>query len=107
MSEWQSATIVANGIQIHYTRTGGDKPPFVLAHGFSDDGLCWTPVAEQVAVDYDVIMADAAHWILTRPAAGFTGNFCIDDEIVARAGVTDLDRYAVEPGQPLQPDFFV
>ena len=53
------------------------------------------------------IMADAAHWILTRPAAGFTGNFCIDDEIVARAGVTDLDRYAVEPGQPLQPDFFV
>ncbi|MCA8966844.1 MAG: NAD(P)-dependent oxidoreductase [Planctomycetes bacterium] len=53
------------------------------------------------------IMADAAHWILTRPAAEFTGNFCIDDEIVTRAGVTDLDRYAVDPGSSLQPDFFV
>ncbi len=33
-------------IHLHYTRTGGDKPAVVLAHGFSDDGLCWTPVAE-------------------------------------------------------------
>jgi len=31
----------------------------VLAHGFSDDGLCWTPVAEKLAADYDVIMVDA------------------------------------------------
>ena len=32
------------------------------------------------------IMADAAHWILTRPSREFTGNFCIDDEVLARAG---------------------
>ncbi len=72
MSEWQSATIVANGIQIHYTRTGGDKPPFVLAHGFSDDGLCWTPVAEQLAVAYDVIMPDArGHGRSDAPEEGY------------------------------------
>ncbi len=53
------------------------------------------------------IIADAAHWILTQPSREFTGNFCIDDDILARAGVTDLDAYAVEPGQPLQPDFFI
>lgn len=72
MSEWQSAMIVANGIQIHYTRTGGDKPPFVLAHGFSDDGLCWTPVAEQLAADYDVIMPDArGHGRSDAPENGY------------------------------------
>ncbi|HBL88492.1 MAG TPA: short chain dehydrogenase, partial [Alcanivorax sp.] len=34
------------------------------------------------------IMADAAHWILTRPQAECSGNFFIDDEVVRQAGVT-------------------
>jgi pimeloyl-ACP methyl ester carboxylesterase len=59
MSAWQSAELEANGLRLHYTRTGGDKPPLVLAHGFSDDGLCWTPVARALEDDYDVIMVDA------------------------------------------------
>ncbi|MGB0513603.1 MAG: SDR family oxidoreductase [Wenzhouxiangellaceae bacterium] len=53
------------------------------------------------------IMADAAHSILTRPARETTGNFFIDDEVLRQAGVTDLDRYAVDPGQPLAPDLFI
>lgn len=53
------------------------------------------------------IMADAAHFILTQPSREFTGNFCIDDEIMERAGVTDLTAYAVDPSQDLMPDFFV
>jgi citronellol/citronellal dehydrogenase len=53
------------------------------------------------------IMADAAHWILTQPSREFTGQFCIDDEVMAKAGVTDLTKYAVTPGAPLVPDFFV
>ena len=59
MSNWQSNKIETNGLTMHYTRTGGDKPPLVLAHGFSDDGLCWTPVARQLEANYDVIMVDA------------------------------------------------
>ena len=53
------------------------------------------------------IMADAAHAVLTRPAKGFSGNFLIDDEVLAEAGVTDLSRYAVDPSQPLYPDLFL
>ena len=53
------------------------------------------------------IMADAAQWILTRPSRETTGNFFIDDEALAQAGVTDLDKYAVEPGQKLFPDLFL
>ena len=53
------------------------------------------------------IMADAAHVILTRPSREFTGNFCIDDEVLESAGVKDLSHYAVDPGAKLFPDFFV
>ena len=53
------------------------------------------------------IMGDAAHAILNRPSRTCTGNFFIDDEVLASEGVTDLDKYAYAPGTPLMPDFFV
>lgn len=72
MTQWTSDKIVTNGITLHYTRTGGDKPPIVLAHGFSDDGLCWTPVAQQLEADYDVIMVDArGHGRSDAPEQGY------------------------------------
>jgi citronellol/citronellal dehydrogenase len=45
--------------------------------------------------------------VLTRKAAGFSGNFLIDDEVLAEAGVTDLSGYAIDPSQPLYPDLFL
>ncbi|MBA3947156.1 MAG: alpha/beta hydrolase [Herpetosiphonaceae bacterium] len=72
MHSWQAGDIEANGIKLHYTRTGGNKPPVVLAHGFSDDGLCWTPVAEVLAPEYDVIMVDArGHGGSAAPEQGY------------------------------------
>ncbi len=53
------------------------------------------------------IVADTAHFILTRPAKSCTGNFFIDDEVLAAEGITDLSRYAVTPGLPLLLDFFL
>jgi citronellol/citronellal dehydrogenase len=54
------------------------------------------------------IMADAAYVILTSNARECTGNFFIDDEVLAKAGVKDLARYAVTPGnRDFLPDFFV
>jgi len=44
------------------------------------------------------IMADAAHAIFMRTASECTGNFFIDDEVLAEEGITDLDKYAVVPG---------
>jgi len=72
MAPWQSGNIVVNGLTLHYTRTGGAKPPAVLAHGFSDDGLCWTPVAEALETDYDVVMVDArGHGRSAAPEQGY------------------------------------
>jgi len=53
------------------------------------------------------IVADAAWQILTRDARSTTGNFFIDDEVLAAAGATDLSRYAVSPGKALREDLFV
>ncbi len=53
------------------------------------------------------IMADAAHWILCQKAGEVTGNFFIDYEVMEKAGVTDLDRYAVKEGEELLPDLFL
>jgi citronellol/citronellal dehydrogenase len=53
------------------------------------------------------ILADAAHIILSKPSREFSGNFCIDDEILESAGITDLSGYAVDPSATLVPDFFV
>lgn len=53
------------------------------------------------------ILADAACEIFGRDAKTFTGNFIIDDTLLAESGVTDFDKYRVDPSQPLTPDFFV
>ena len=53
------------------------------------------------------IMADAAYVILTKESKEFTGNFCIDDNLLADNGVTDFSQYAEVPFSELAPDFFV
>lgn len=54
------------------------------------------------------ILADAAYLVLTGDAKATTGQFFIDDEVLARHGITDLDKYAVVPGtRDFIPDLFV
>jgi citronellol/citronellal dehydrogenase len=53
------------------------------------------------------ILADAAHIIFSRDARTCTGNFFIDDEVLASEGVTDLSGYLTTPGVDPLPDFFV
>jgi len=53
------------------------------------------------------IVADAFHAIVTRKSRDFTGRFCIDEDLLREAGVSDFDRYAMTPGAELLPDLFV
>ena len=60
MSHWDTALCQTNGINIHYTRTGGNKPPVILLHGLMTNGICcWTGLAHVLENCYDVIMPDA------------------------------------------------
>jgi citronellol/citronellal dehydrogenase len=53
------------------------------------------------------IVADAAYAVFAKPSREFTGNFLIDDNFLAGNGVTDFERYRVDPREPLAEDFFV
>jgi pimeloyl-ACP methyl ester carboxylesterase len=59
MANWISATFHHDGLDLHYVRTGGDKPPLILLHGLAASGACWTPFARLFEDEYDVVMPDA------------------------------------------------
>ena len=91
MLNYTQDDIKVDGVKIHYYRTGGKKPPFILLHGATDSGLCWTPVAELLAKDYDVIMPDAqGHGLSDRIDQNFTDLSHIHQvvELVRELGIT-------------------
>jgi citronellol/citronellal dehydrogenase len=53
------------------------------------------------------IVAEGAYHILRRPATECTGNFFIDEEVLKQEGITDLEKYAVNPQQKLMNDIFL
>jgi citronellol/citronellal dehydrogenase len=96
-----------------------------MAEEFKDDGIAFNTLWPRTAIataavqnllggDDAVqrcrtaeIMADAAHFILTRPSREFTGRFCVDEELLRETGVTDFSQYASVPDSELMPDFFI
>jgi citronellol/citronellal dehydrogenase len=85
------------GVNALWPRTVIDTAALRMLGGMVDPANCRKPE----------ILADAAHCILTSDARETTGNFFVDDEVLAAHGVEDLERYAVSPGEPLLPDFFL
>lgn len=77
---YQSGDVVANGTRLHYYRTGGKKTAMVLLHGVTDDGLCWSPVADALADQFDVVMVDLrGHGKSDAPEDGYTLTVMADD----------------------------
>ncbi|HEY0708780.1 MAG TPA: NAD(P)-dependent oxidoreductase [Polyangia bacterium] len=95
----QAEELRADGIAVNalWPRTVINTAALAMIPGI-DPALCRTPE----------ILADAAALIFARDSRTTTGNFFIDEEVLADAGVTDLDRYAVVPGtQRFLPDLFL
>jgi len=80
MAGWTTGTCEANGINVHYLRTGGDKPAVILLHGLMLNGACWIPLARALEEDYDIIMPDArGHGYSSAPDYGYHYNdLCAD-----------------------------
>ena len=92
MAEWFAGDIRANGIKIHYYRTGGSKLPIVICHGATDNGLCWTPVARVLEDDYDVIMPDSRwHGFSDGPVDGNTPDSQVED-LLGFVHALDLEK---------------
>src|SRR5579884_2541804 len=81
MTQWFEGDVQANGITIHYYRTGGtNKPPILLLHGITDNGQCWSRVAHDLEGSYDLIMTDArGHGRSSSSATGFSTPLLADD----------------------------
>lgn len=92
MNHWQDGFVETNGIRIHYTRTGGDKPQLVLAHGATDNGLCWRRTAQALEGEYDILMLDArGHGLSDKPESGYAPADHAADVVGLIAGL-GLDR---------------
>ncbi len=86
LTHWTETDVLVNGVQLHYYRTGqGDKRPLVLVHGFSDNGLCWTPVARALEAEYDVIIPDMR-------GHGLSARVQPDEKVDMAADVAELIR---------------
>jgi citronellol/citronellal dehydrogenase len=75
------------GVNALWPRTAIDTAALAMIPGV-DVAFCRTPE----------IISDSAYIILNRSSKECTGNFFIDDEVLASEGITDLDKYAVVPG---------
>lgn len=96
---WQAGHVTANGVKLHYHRTGGDKPPVVLAHGITDNGLCWTRLARALAARYDLVMYDArGHGLSDQPGAYLLADHVAD--LIALIHALDL-RHPVVLGHSM------
>jgi citronellol/citronellal dehydrogenase len=85
------------GVNALWPRTAIDTAALAMIPGV-DTAACRTPE----------ILADAAYIILNRPSKECTGNFFVDDEILASEGITDLEKYSVVPGtKDFLLDFFL
>jgi pimeloyl-ACP methyl ester carboxylesterase len=90
MTRWAKGICEANGISIHYLRTGGDKPPIVLLHGLMTNGACWTPVARILEENYDVIMPDArGHGNSSAPNHGYC-YYNLANDVLSLIEILDL-----------------
>jgi citronellol/citronellal dehydrogenase len=82
--EFRKTGIAVNAL---WPRTAIDTAALQMIPGV-DTAACRTPE----------ILADAAYVILNRESKDCTGNFFVDDEVLASVGVTDLEKYSVVPG---------
>lgn len=94
MSNWLEGDLVVGGAPIHYYRTGGGGKSIVLVHGFTDNGLCWTPVARELEASYDLVMVDARGHGRSAPVAA-TPTVDIVADLASVIEQLALDRPAV------------
>jgi N-formylmaleamate deformylase len=73
-------TVIVNRTKLHYFHKGiADKPVLVLVHGFSDNGLCWEPVAEELKDACDIYMPEMrGHGLSERVQPGVKFDMAAD-----------------------------
>jgi N-formylmaleamate deformylase len=89
MSDWFEGDVIANGIKVHYHRTGTPgKPALLLLHGVTASGRVWVRVAREMQDEYDIVMTDArGHGQSDDLSGGFSLSMLADDAAGVIAGL--------------------
>ncbi len=95
MGIWSQGTVSANGLEVFYRRTGGDKPPMLLLHGYTDNGACWRSVTQALEADYDIIMPDARGHGRTSGPLGAMNTDLLAQDAAAIIRALDLGKTIV------------
>jgi len=82
----------------HFRRTGIAINALWPRTAIDTAALQMIPGVDTAACRTPEILADAAYVILNRESKDCTGNFFVDDEVLASVGITDLEKYSVVPG---------
>lgn len=91
---WEAGFVEANGIRLHYGRTGAGsgKPVLVLVHGVADSGACWASLSGRLEDTYDVVFYDVrGHGLSDKPASGYLVEDHVND-LVALLAALGIDR---------------
>lgn len=95
MAKLYYGTVRSGNVKIQFYRTGDEKPPVVLLHGFTDNGLCWGNVGLRLEPEYDVVMIDArGHGLSDAPETGYGPKESIED-VLAVIKELNLNKPAV------------
>lgn len=95
MKDWPQGRLEVNGVSLRYFRSGGELPPLVLVHGFTDNALYYTRLADRLADNWDVVAYDCrGHGQSDRAGGRFEHDDRVADLVGVIAGL-NLDRPAL------------
>jgi N-formylmaleamate deformylase len=102
---WKSDDVMlSNGAILHYQRTGGEKPPIILIHGFQVDGCMWLRTAIMLQDQYDVIMPDVAgHGLSSMMPSDLTKD-TLSDDIQELIDLLNLQQKPIVVGHSMGAD---
>lgn len=91
---WSDGYLFANGVRLHYYRAvpAPGKPVIVMAHGVTDNGLCWTTLSEKLQADFDIYMLDARGHGLSDPFTSADDGDTLIKDVAAAVKALDLEK---------------
>jgi pimeloyl-ACP methyl ester carboxylesterase len=91
---WSDGYVYANGIRIHYYQavSAPEKPVMMMVHGITDNGLCWTTLAQKLQNSYDIYMVDIRGHGLSDPFTPSDDGSTLVKDVAAFVHAMDLEK---------------
>jgi pimeloyl-ACP methyl ester carboxylesterase len=91
---WSDGYVFANGVRLHYYHAvpAPGKPVIVMAHGVTDNGLCWTTLTWKLQDSYDIYMLDTRGHGLSDPFTPSDDGSTLVKDVVEFVGAMKFEK---------------